>query len=178
MVETEVALVARQLGRKPQGAFSVVARCCYGKPQVIANQPLLKVQGEVHVFPTLYWLTCPYLKKAVGRLEGAGYIAQFQEKLRADRVFGQQLRLAHTQYAHARMAQLDPISVALLAERGDQLQVAMESGIAGSRGQEGIKCLHAHLAHFLAGGSNPIGEQVLRQLGGRSFCDAGVCFRD
>jgi hypothetical protein len=30
----------------------------------------------------------------------------------------------------------------------------------------GVKCLHAHLAHFLAGGDNPVGERVQDELGG------------
>jgi len=30
----------------------------------------------------------------------------------------------------------------------------------------GLKCLHAHLAHFLAGGDNPVGAEVARELEG------------
>jgi hypothetical protein len=33
-------------------------------------------------------------------------------------------------------------------------------GVGGAR--FGIKCLHAHLAHFLAGGDNPVGEVAAR----------------
>jgi hypothetical protein len=28
----------------------------------------------------------------------------------------------------------------------------------------GVKCLHAHLAHYLAGGDNPVGEEVAAAL--------------
>jgi hypothetical protein len=35
-------------------------------------------------------------------------------------------------------------------------------GVGGTR--RGVKCLHAHLAHWLAGGPDPVGEWVISQL--------------
>tara|TARA_B110000467_G_C18162638_1_gene390493 strand:- start:367 stop:627 length:261 start_codon:yes stop_codon:yes gene_type:complete len=35
-------------------------------------------------------------------------------------------------------------------------------GVGGTR--RGVKCLHAHLAHRLAGGSDPVGEWVINQI--------------
>ena len=39
-----------------------------------------------------------------------------------------------------------------------------DGGVGGLRFDNQIKCLHAQLAHFLAGGSNPIGARVWRLL--------------
>ena len=40
----------------------------------------------------------------------------------------------------------------------------------------GMKCLHAHLAHFLAGGNNPVGAEVHKKLLGLQESDcAGDC---
>jgi hypothetical protein len=35
-------------------------------------------------------------------------------------------------------------------------------GVGGTR--EGLKCLHAHYAHWLAGGDDPVGEWTNTQL--------------
>jgi hypothetical protein len=35
-------------------------------------------------------------------------------------------------------------------------------GVGGTR--EGLKCLHAHYAHWLAGGNDPVGEWTNAQL--------------
>ena len=36
----------------------------------------------------------------------------------------------------------------------------------GGTAAGGLKCLHAHLAHFLAGGGNPVGEEIAKTLSG------------
>ena len=35
-------------------------------------------------------------------------------------------------------------------------------GVGGTR--QGVKCLHTHLAHYLAAGYDPVGEWVVEQL--------------
>jgi hypothetical protein len=56
--------VARQLGREPR-PFRVAARCPYGAPSVIENEPGRDM-------PTRFWVTCPSLVREISRVESAG----------------------------------------------------------------------------------------------------------
>ena len=68
--------------------------------------------------------------------------------MRDDEPFGAALRAAHAAYA---------------ADRAVDLPEAAEwGGIGGSR--LGVKCLHAHYAHHLAGGVNPVGAWVAERI--------------
>jgi hypothetical protein len=51
------------------------------------------------------------------------------------------------------------------------VEVLAQTTIAGSRSPFGVKCLHAHVAHELALGGNPIGAAVLERVG---RCEASV----
>jgi len=135
-------VVERQIGRPPTGAVAVAHRCPYGYPQVILTHPLHRQGAEFVVFPTLFWLSCPYLTAEVARVESGGG--------------------AHESYRRERAALLSPEERGFLGKVGalDRLQ----TGIAGLSNRQRVKCLHAHLAHFLARGGNPIGESVAAEL--------------
>src|SRR5256885_16279548 len=68
------------LGRPPRGRWKVARRCACGLPQVIETERRL---DDGTPFPTLWWLTCRSLSRAVGRLEAGGWMAAFNERLRA-----------------------------------------------------------------------------------------------
>src|SRR5438105_1538060 len=57
------------LGRPPRGRWKVARRCACGLPQVIETGSHL---DDGTPFPTLWWLTCRSLSRAVRRLEAAG----------------------------------------------------------------------------------------------------------
>ena len=99
-------------------------------------------------FPTLYWLTCPDVAKAVSRLESEGWIRRLGEEAEVRPDLRTGLRRAHEEYAR---------------ERG-RLHPGAENwgGVGGTT--RGIKCLHAHHAYYLAGGRDPIGAWVAAQL--------------
>jgi hypothetical protein len=137
--------VARRLGRRPAGAFEVVVRDAEGAPSVIANEPLL---ADGTPMPTRYWLVDPELRRAVSRLESEGGVGAAEQAV--DPVA---LVAAHTAYARQRDALLDP------AYRGPR----PSGGVGGTR--QGVKCLHAHLAWWLAGGDDPVGDWVAGRLG-------------
>jgi len=148
-------LVAAQIGRPPRGAVVVAVRCVYGYPQVIRVRPL--VDGEP--FPTLYWLTCPYLSRALARLEAEGWIHCLERRMAADPVLAASMDAAHTRYADARAA---------LLHEPDLAMPCPGRGIGGIADRQRLKCLHLHVAHALAD-VNPIGEIALGQLE-RSHC--------
>jgi exopolyphosphatase / guanosine-5'-triphosphate,3'-diphosphate pyrophosphatase len=142
---SDLALVAAQLGREPLTRFSVVARCTGSHPLVIRNHP---VDLAGNPFPTLYWLTCPEAVRAVSRVEAEGWIKKLAERAEAEPELGRALARAHRAYAEER-ARLLPES----REWG---------GVGGTRA--GVKCLHAHYAHHLAGGPDPIGGWVAQRV--------------
>jgi len=112
---------------------------------VIRNHP---VDRDGNPFPTLYWLTCPDAVAAVSRLEAEGWIGRLDERVERDPDCRERLEEAAREYA---------------AERERLREGAGEwGGVGGSRG--GVKCLHAHYAHHLAGGLNPIGAWVAERV--------------
>ena len=123
----------------------VLARCASGHPLVIRNRP---VDAGGHPFPTLYWLTCPETVRAIARLESDGWIKRLDERAELDPDARAALRRAHDEYAK---------------ERG-RLESGAEAwgGVGGAA--RGVKCLHAHYAYLVAGGPDPIGRWVEKQL--------------
>ena len=141
----DLRTVREQLGRDPTTPFTVVARCSAGHPLVIRNAPF-DVNGDP--FPTTYWLTCPDATRAVSRVEADGWIGRLNERVQVDEEFDAALEAAHRAYA---------------ADRAEMAPDARSwGGVAGTR--TGVKCLHAHYAHRLAGGPDPVGEEVARRV--------------
>jgi len=138
------ARVAHLLGRSPEGAFDVVVRDRHGDPVVIRNAPLL---DDGRPMPTRYWLVGETVRRQVDRLEADGGVRMANETVEPDAVAA-----AHRRYTAERDAAL-PDGYA-----GPALSV----GVGGTR--VGIKCLHAHLAWYLAGGDDPVGRWVAGQL--------------
>ncbi|HXF57528.1 MAG TPA: DUF501 domain-containing protein [Actinomycetota bacterium] len=122
-----------------------MARCGPGHPLVIRNRP---IDPGGRPFPTLYWLTCPEAVRAVSRLESDGWVRRLAELAQVDPDFGTRLRRAHQAYAR---------------ERG-RLHAGAQAwgGVGGTR--QGLKCLHAHFAYYLAGGDDPAGEWVAERV--------------
>jgi hypothetical protein len=141
---TDVEAVTRLLGRVPGGAFEVVVRRADGQPMVIANQPLLH---DGTPMPTRYWLVDPVLHSRVGRLEAEGGVKRAEAAV--DPVA---LAEAHGRYAQEREA--------LIPAEWEGPRPS--GGVGGTR--VGVKCLHAHLAWWLAGGRDPVGQWVAREL--------------
>ncbi len=143
--EDELGQITELLGRPPRGAYEVVVRDRAGVPVVIKNPPLL---GDLTPMPTRYWLIGRQENDAVGRLESVGGVKQAEAAV--DPV---ELESAHAHYAEERDRHLPP---------GYEGPVPT-GGVGGTR--HGVKCLHAHLAWYLAGGDDPVGRWALDRLG-------------
>jgi hypothetical protein len=137
--DEDLAAVTAQLGRTPAGRFKVVVRRLDGTPVVILNAPRLE---DGTPMPTLLWLVDPGLVREVARIESQGGARRFERLVDAD-----ELQRAHDDYAARRAALLD-----------DERAPAPSGGVGGTR--RGVKCLHAHLANFLAGAEDPVGRLV------------------
>ena len=140
----DVAAVRDLIGRSPRGPFEVVVRDAGGDPVVLRNAPLLD-DGEP--MPTRYWLVGRREVLAVSRLESTGGVRRAEAELDPAEIAD-----AHRRYASERDAFLP------LGHTGPR----PHGGVGGTR--VGVKCLHAHYAWFLAGGDDPVGAWVARQL--------------
>ena len=142
----DVQRVRDLLGREPSGAFEVVVRDGVGDPVVISNAPFL---FDGTPMPTRYWLVGRREQEAVGRLESAGGVRLLE------RLFDPELiEATHARYAGERDALIDA------NHRGPR----PTGGVGGTR--RGLKCLHAHLAWYLAGGGDPVGRHIAHLLSG------------
>lgn len=138
-----------QIGRPLRAPSEVVARCHLGLPVVVRVPPHLE---DGTPFPTLYWLTCPLAATRIGRLESAGGVKRMESKADADPGFAAALERAHVEYSAERDSFLS-------AGEGPR----PTGGVGGAA--RGVKCLHAHYAHRVAGGDNPVGELVASWIG-------------
>jgi hypothetical protein len=74
--------------------------------------------------------------------------------------FSEALRRAERAYVSARAEWAERLGAREACER-----FFSRRGGVGGTAEGGMKCLHAHLAHYLAGGENPVGAEVARELG-------------
>jgi hypothetical protein len=137
--------VEELLGRPPAGAFEVVVRAEDGRPAVIANAPFL---DDGTPMPTRYWLVDGALSEVVSTLESTGGVRRAEAA-----VSPAALAEAHARYAAERDALIDP----------DHRGPRPSGGVGGTR--QGVKCLHAHLAWWLTGADDPVGEWTAGQIG-------------
>ena len=140
----DVERVTALLGRPPEGEFEVVVRNADSDPVVIRNAPILRSGRPM---PTRYWLVGADLRRRIGALEAAGGVRSADAE-----VDPAELEAAHARYA---------------AERDSAIPATHDGprptgGVGGTR--RGVKCLHAHYAHHLAGGDDPVGRWVESRL--------------
>jgi hypothetical protein len=145
--DADAARVRELLGREPRGRYEVVVRDPDGDPVVLRNAPLL---DDGTPMPTRYWLIGPSEIRRVGRLESEGGVDRAEAEVDAV-----ELADAHARYAAERDAEIP--------DEHDGPRPT--GGVGGTR--IGVKCLHAHWAWHLAGGDDPVGRWVERELARR-----------
>lgn len=159
--ERDLRIISWQLGRIPYRVVAIALDCRYGYPQLTVNHPLLRVGNHPEIFPTLFWLTCPYLVAEVGKLEAAGGVKYYERLIREDAATSAAYAQAHARY---RAERLSLVSEEERMSMGKRAWNALGTGIGGLRNEKQVKCLHAQLAHYLARGENPIGKLVAAEL--------------
>lgn len=156
----EAAVVTSQLGRSPREPWRVAVRCRWGLPSVIASPSRL---ADGTPFPTLFWLTCPWIAEGVSAVESGGGAATWARTARSDAAVASLLRDADAALRQARRAE---------SGREDTCETV---GIGGQRDPLGVKCLHVHAAAFLAGIDDPVGRAVVGNTG--DACPDARCAR-
>lgn len=157
----DVTVVVGQLGRTPRGEWAPAARCPHDRPTVIETVPLLE---DGTPFPTLFYLSCPWLVAYVDGLESAGAVSGWAEQL------------ATTLELRSRMIATDTRYRVRRARLAGGVDPTPDVGIAGQRSPLSTKCLHAHVATYLAGFDDPVGEGVVSAMGSYT-CPVDLCRR-
>jgi len=132
------------LGRDPAAEFEVVVRAADGSPVVIRNAPFT---DDGTPMPTRYWLVGGEWNRAVSRLEAAGGVREAEAIIDRD-----EIARTHLAYATERDAAIP----------ADHTGPRPYGGVGGTR--VGVKCLHAHVAWYLAGGPDPVGAWAVARL--------------
>ena len=140
----DLALLTDLLGRAPQAECEIVVRGAVGEPLVIRNAPFM---FDGTPMPTRYWLVDPDLLRRVSGLEAAGGVRSAEAALDPEAIAA-----AHRAYAAERDAVIP----------ADHVGPRPFGGVAGTR--QGVKCLHAHYAAWLAGTGDPVGAWVDERL--------------
>ena len=124
----------------------------------------------IEPFPTIYWLTHPILRVLVSKLELESFGVRLEKRLAAEPDSLASMKRAHHAYGKARQQLLTESDRALVRERKWDSAFVETRGVAGIRNHAAIKCLHAHVAHALSGGSgssdNVVGSWVLQAVQG------------
>jgi uncharacterized protein len=142
----DLVVVGTQLGRPPRATRRVAHRCDCGLPDVVETSPRLE---DGSPFPTVFYLTCPRARAAVGRLEASGLMREMTDRLGSDAALAARYRAAHEDYLSRRDAL-------------ESLGTTVSAGGMPTR----VKCLHVLVAHSLAVGPgvNPFGDEALALL--------------
>ena len=149
------AVVERQLGRPPRAFHRVVVRCPFGLPAVTEQTPY---DDADEPFPTTYYVTCPWLVAAISRLEAAGGVERWSERVATDPVLAESLHRATREQREVRRELAG-------SKTGRDDGSSLDLGIGGARRPERLKCLHAHAAFALARPGYELGESVLEEIG-------------
>ncbi len=111
---------------------------------VIRNAPLL---DDGTPMPTRFYLVDRDLNRLIGTLEAAGGVRRSELDVGLEAI-----AITHRAYAAERDAAMPE----------DWTGPRPSGGVGGTR--RGVKCLHAHYAHHLAGGDDPVGRWVHSHL--------------
>jgi len=163
----DLKIIEKQLGRCVSNVLTIEKRCIYGYPQVIKSFPL----KDGKPFPTIYWLTCPYLVEEVSKLEAQQKIAEIEKIIQNDPGLKQQMIRAHEVEIEKRMKLLGEKIISLPENMIKKLK---ETGIGGIEDFSKIKCLHLHYASYLVGENNPAGKIVNSYIS-KKYCDDNRC---
>lgn len=142
--EQEKKIVFSLLGKKPLGQFQVVVKDQNGNPQVIQNAPFF---DDGTPMPTLYWLVDIELCKQVSKVESNGGVKQAEDAIGMDVI-----EQIHIRYADQREELISK----------DYVGPKPTGGAGGTR--KGVKCLHIHVANYLATKNDAIGEWTLNEI--------------
>ncbi|MDD7650046.1 DUF501 domain-containing protein [Cloacibacillus porcorum] len=176
--EKDVSVLRRQMRGRKFDASAVIAaarRCRHGCPQIIVSSP---VSASGVPFPTIFWLTCPFLDHRCGELESEQRISELEAFFAA--MPAAAVEKMHQDYAALRLVLIGGGKSSALSEMNEGMRrVLTESGVGGINWREArqaVKCLHLQTATWLGMGAHPAGEWLAEKLGALDCAD-GRCLK-
>jgi hypothetical protein len=169
----DAVVVAAQMERRtfdPELVLAVAARCSWGFPQVLLCRPCFKGKP----FPTLFWLTCPCVTAACGRLESVGGVGLLEAFLNER---PREYRAYTTKYRLARLSVITPVEQFFLRRYQPKIWSVLErTGIGGIRTAQPltVKCLHLQTGTMLGLPGHPARRWLIEKLGPLR-CKDGAC---
>ncbi len=151
----------------------VSCRCRFGYPQVVVCHPFCMNRP----FPTLFWLTCPYLTYICGMIESQGGVKDLENYLAERDVFYNVYNLT---YARMRQTLLSECEKKVLKLYHPKIWLVIaQSGIGGIRRgkRPTAKCLHLQTAAFLSLHGHP-GLEWFNSHIIRYECDNALCTQE
>lgn len=147
--------LTKQLGRDPRGLVGIGARCACGRPAVTITYPRLP---DGSPFPTLFYLSLPWLVREISRSESTGDMTIFNERLAVDEELRENHLRAHESY---------------IARRNLLEDVSEIAGRSAGGMPDRVKCLHALAGYSLAVGPGVclVGDDALAMAG----WDSTIC---
>lgn len=135
--------------------------------------------SSITPFPTMYWLTCPHISKAISELERNGYVKIFEERIINNVELTNIWYNVHEEYASERWNLLTLEDQEYLSnERSSMKDILEYSGVAGTdhkgvRAQNAdrtsfvpsVKCLHSHYAHYRSQDDTEGSKAVINMVG-------------
>lgn len=169
-----IQIVTRQLGRNPSIGFKVALECPFGRPAVLINEPF-SLEGAPN--PNLYYLSCPYLRRNLSRLEDSGFIARLQKMLMADEDLAALVKKAQDEHRRQWLtaAEAHQKAVGEGGRSGGATTGEFHApNIASTKDDLKIKCLHAHIAWFLVHPEYLLGQIIMKEVE-PAWCENDTC---
>ena len=110
----------------------------------------------IEPFPTMFWLTSPKLRILISKMElsKTNNVQTMEQRLRSSQSHLDQMERAHKSYGRSRWELLTPQDKESVLSRGWENALDERRGVAGislvKERYDCVKCLHAHVAHYLA----------------------------
>lgn len=139
------SIVEFQLDRPPRGSWWPRVFCPHGFPVVIETKPFLE---DGTPFPTLFWLSCPYLKEEISKIESGSEKAVITNQVLQDK-----LALAE---------ELE--SERLYADYLECQGFGRKLFIGGTKSPLTFKCMHALVAWYLVSRRGVVAAITLGKL--------------
>lgn len=169
----DLKCIEMQLGRTTESVHKIATRCkAFDLPEIIITKPVVYKKGRPVVFTTVYWMSCPFLKKAVSILESEQWISKLANHE------PEKMKQAHAACLEDRKKLLKELEIDPSELPETMSEPLLNTGIGGIRPGGGHKCLHLHTAHYLATGNNPIGELVIKELKKRGLFCKTACYKE
>ena len=175
LTEDDISVLREQnKGRRfdPEQVYAVACRCSHGYPQVVVCRPITK---KMTPFPTLFWLTCPYLDRKCGELESLHKIHDLEEIMALN---PEETSLWHREYAELRMKLIGADTAdAIKAGNQSMWSSVKDCGVGGINWRDnpsGVKCLHLQTGTWLGWRSHPAAA-ALSLIIGETECANNIC---